>query len=72
MVVRNLIEFSGIVGLWIAFLEILHLGLPPGYSVPLLILMSLSKTSFFGFARRTSGNWLRRRDATWLIIVSCC
>ena len=48
MVFRNLIEFSGIVGLWIAFLEILNLGLSPGFSVPLLILISLCKTAFFG------------------------
>jgi len=59
MVFRNLIEFSGIVGLWIAFLEILHLGLSPGFSVPLLVLMSLSKTVFFG-----AGNIRQLAEAT--------
>ncbi len=48
MILRNLIEFSIIVGLWLGFLGILDFGLSPGISVPLLILTSLCKTAFFG------------------------
>ena len=48
MILRNFIEFSGIIALWIIFLEMLNFGLSPGISVPLLILVSLCKTAFFG------------------------
>lgn len=48
MVFRNIIEFFGIVALWFAFLQIRNLGLSPEFLVPLLILISLCKTAFFG------------------------
>lgn len=48
MVMRNLVEFAIITGVWIASLELLKFDLSPVVAVTFLIVISLAKTAFFG------------------------
>ncbi len=48
MVVRNLVEFAIIAGVWISSLQLLKFDVPPVISIAFLIVISMAKTAFFG------------------------
>lgn len=48
MIVRNLIEFVAIIAVWGGFQHLLGRDLPHAAALPLVIVLSLAKTSFFG------------------------
>ena len=48
MILQNLIEFAAIFGIWGLMLALLNQGLNTDLILPLVILVSLSKTAFFG------------------------
>ena len=48
MIVRNLIEFIAIIAVWVGFQHLLNRDLPLSAALPLMIVLSLAKTSFFG------------------------
>ena len=48
MVIRNLVEFAIIAGVWIASLELLKFEVSPAIAITFLIVISLLKTVFFG------------------------
>jgi hypothetical protein len=48
MIVRNLIEFIAIIAVWGGFQHVLGRDLPHAAALPVAILLSLAKTSFFG------------------------
>ena len=49
MLLRNGLEFVAILGIWGLMLAALHQGLSPDVVLPVVILVSLAKTAFFGF-----------------------
>lgn len=48
MIVRNLVEFIAIVVIWAGFQHLLNLNIARGSALPLMMVLSLVKTSFFG------------------------
>jgi hypothetical protein len=48
MIVRNLVELIAIVAVWGGFQQLLDRSLPLSAALPLMIVLSLLKTSFFG------------------------
>ena len=49
LLTRNVIEFAAILGTWGLMLALLHSGLIANFVLPVVILVSLAKTAFFGF-----------------------
>ena len=48
MVIRNLVEFAIIAGVWVASLELLKLDVLPAIAIAFLLVISVTKTAFFG------------------------
>ena len=48
MVIRNLVEFAIIAGVWVASLELLKFDVLPVVAIAFLLVISVTKTAFFG------------------------
>ncbi len=48
MVIRNLVEFAIIAGVWVASLELLKFDVLPVIAIAFLLVISVTKTAFFG------------------------
>ena len=49
MLIKNILEFVAILGIWGLMLAVLQQGLSADVVLPVVILVSLTKTAFFGF-----------------------